>query len=233
MAMRFHVQTGGSTLTAQQPETNVVRTTVQALSAILGGAQSLHTNASDEALGLPTPATARLALRTQQVLAAESGVSTPVDPLGGSYYVEALTDEIEERVHAELAEIDRRGGTLAALADGYQQAAIADAAYVAQRAIESGDLIVVGVNAFVEDGDEQRPQAQAIDPEAEAEQAARTRAVRAGRDAARAAEATRALETAAAGTENVLPRIRACVEAQVTLGEISGALRRVWGEYRP
>jgi methylmalonyl-CoA mutase N-terminal domain/subunit len=233
MAMRFHVQTGGSTLTAQQPETNVVRTTVQALSAILGGAQSLHTNASDEALGLPTPATARLALRTQQVLAAESGVSTPVDPLGGSFYLEALTDEIEERVHAELAEIDRRGGTLAALADGYQQAAIAEAAYAAQRAIETGEQIVVGVNAFVEDGDEQRPQAQAIDPQAEAEQVARTIAVRTGRDATVAAETTAALEAAAAGTENVVPRIRACVEAQVTLGEISNALRRVWGEYRP
>jgi len=233
LAMRFHVQTGGSTLTAQQPEANVVRTTVQALAAILGGAQSLHTNASDEALGLPTPATARLALRTQQVLASESGVSDPVDPLGGAFYVEVLTNQIEERVHAELAEIERRGGTLAALADGYQQAAIADAAYVAQRAIESGEQVVVGVNAFVEDGNEQRPQAQAIDPRAEEEQAARTRAVRAGRDTARAAETTQALETAAAGTENVLPRIRACVEADVTLGEISGAMRRVWGEYRP
>ena len=233
MQMRFHVQTGGSTLTAQQPDTNVVRTAVQALAAILGGAQSLHTNASDEALGLPTPATARLALRTQQVLASESGVSVPVDPLGGSYYVEALTDEIEARVHAELAEIDRRGGTLAALADGYQQAAIADAAYVAQRAIETGDRIVVGVNAFTEEGDEQRPQAQVIDPEAEAEQVARTRAVRAGRDATRAAETGAALEAAAGGTENVVPRIRACVEAQVTLGEISGLLRGVWGEYRP
>jgi methylmalonyl-CoA mutase N-terminal domain/subunit len=232
-AMRFHVQTGGSTLTAQQPETNVVRTTVQALAAILGGAQSLHTNASDEALGLPTPATARLALRTQQVLASESGVSSPVDPLGGSYYVEALTDEIEERVHAELAEIDRRGGTLAALGDGYQQGAIADAAYEAQRAIETGERIVVGVNAFVEEGDEQRPQAQVIDPEAEAEQVARTQAVRAGRDAVRAAETTTALEAAAGGTENVVARIRACVESQVTLGEISNTLRRVWGEYRP
>jgi methylmalonyl-CoA mutase N-terminal domain/subunit len=233
MAMRFHVQTGGSTLTAQQPETNVVRTTVQALAAILGGAQSLHTNASDEALGLPTPATARLALRTQQVLAAESGVSAPVDPVGGSYYLESLTDEIDERVSAELAEIDARGGTLAALVDGYQQAAIADAAYAAQRAIEAAELIVIGVNAFVEAGDEQRPQAQSIDPEAEAQQADRTRAVRAGRDAARAAEAERDLAAAAAGTENVLPRIRACVEAQVTLGEISGVLRRAWGEHRP
>jgi methylmalonyl-CoA mutase N-terminal domain/subunit len=233
MAMRFHVQTGGSTLTAQQPETNVVRTTVQALAAVLGGAQSLHTNASDEALGLPTPATARLALRTQQVLYYESGVSAPVDPLGGSYYVEAMTDEIEARVHAELAEIDRRGGTLAAIADGYQQAAIADAAYVAQRAIEAGDRTVVGMNAFAEDGDEQRPQAQLIDPEAEAEQVARTRAVRAARDQRPADESIAALEAAARGTENVVPRIRACVEAQVTLGEISAALRNAWGEYRP
>jgi methylmalonyl-CoA mutase N-terminal domain/subunit len=233
MAMRFHVQTGGSTLTAQQPETNVVRTTVQALAAILGGAQSLHTNASDEALGLPTPATARLALRTQQVLASESGVSVPVDPLGGSFYVEALTKEVEERVEAELAEIDRRGGTLAALADGYQQAEIAEAAYVAQRAIETGERIVVGVNAFAEGGDEQRPQAQVIDPQAEAEQIARTRAVRAARDAAGATRATASLEAAAAGTENVVPRIRACVEVGVTLGEISDALRRVWGEHRP
>jgi methylmalonyl-CoA mutase N-terminal domain/subunit len=166
-------------------------------------------------------------------LASESGVSSPVDPLGGAYYIELLTDQIEERVHAELAEIDRRGGTLAALRDGYQQGAIADAAYAAQRAIESGERIVVGVNALVEPGDEQRPQAQAIDPQAEEQQTARTRAVRAGRDAAGAAEATSALEAAAAGTENVLPRIRACVEAQVTLGEISHALRRVWGEYRP
>jgi len=233
LAMRFHVQTGGSTLTAQQPETNVVRTTVQALAAILGGAQSLHTNASDEALGLPTPATARVALRTQQVLAAESGVSSPVDPLGGSYYVESLTNEIVGRVAAELEEIDRRGGTLAAIADGYQQGAIAEAAYVAQRAVETGEQVVVGVNAFVESGDEQRPQAQAIDPGAEAEQAARTQAVRTARDAGVADEAVRALETAAAGTENVLPRIRSCVEAQVTLGEISNALRRTWGEHRP
>ena len=233
MAMRFHVQTGGSTLTAQQPETNVVRTTVQALAAILGGAQSLHTNASDEALGLPTPATARLALRTQQVLYHESGIGAPVDPLGGSYYVEALTEEIEARVHAELAEIDARGGTLAAIADGYQQGEIADAAYAAQRAIETGERIVVGVNAFAEPGDEQRPQPQEIDPQAEAEQVARTRAVRAGRDAGRAAESLAALESAAAGTENVVPRIRACVEAQVTVGEISAALRGVWGEYRP
>ncbi|MDH4334036.1 MAG: methylmalonyl-CoA mutase family protein, partial [Chloroflexota bacterium] len=158
MAMRFHVQTGGSTLTAQQPQTNVVRTTVQALAAVLGGTQSLHANALDEALGLPSPATARLALRTQQVLAHESGVTAPVDPLGGSWYVEALTNEIEARVAAELAEIERRGGTLAAIAEGYQPGEIAQAAYDVQRGIESGERVVVGVNAFAEAGDEQRPQ---------------------------------------------------------------------------
>jgi len=232
-AMRFHVQTGGSTLTAQQPDTNVVRTTIQALSAVLGGAQSLHTNALDEALGLPTPSTARLALRTQQVLAHESGLVSPVDPLGGSYYVESLTDALEERVLAELGEIDRRGGTLAALRDGYQQGEIAQAAYEAQRAVEGGESVIVGLNAFTEGGDEQRPVPQGIDPEAEARQVERTRAVRDGRDQVVASSAIEALATAARGSENVLPRILACVEAGVTLGEISDALREAWGEYRP
>jgi methylmalonyl-CoA mutase N-terminal domain/subunit len=233
MAMRFHVQTGGSTLTAQQSDNNVVRTTVQALSAVLGGAQSLHTNALDEALGLPTPATARLALRTQQVLYHESGVGSTADPLGGSYYVETLTNELEERVLAELAEIERRGGTLAALAEGYQQGAIGDAAYEFQRQVESGERIVVGVNAFEEGGNEQRPAPQAIDPEDELRQVERTRAVRAARDAAAVEAATVALADAARGTENLLPRIRAAVEARVTLGEISDVLRDAWGEYRP
>jgi methylmalonyl-CoA mutase N-terminal domain/subunit len=232
MAMRFHVQTAGSTLTAQQPTTNVARTTVQALAAVLGGAQSLHTNALDEALGLPTPATARLALRTQQVLASESGLTAPVDPVGGSYYVEALTDELATRIDAELAEIERRGGTLAAVAEGYQQGAIAQAAYEEQRAIEAAERIVVGVNAFLEAGDEQRPEPQPIDVEAERRQVERTRAARANRDAATARAALAKLEAAATGTENVLPRMRACVEADVTLGEISGLLRRSWGEYR-
>jgi methylmalonyl-CoA mutase N-terminal domain/subunit len=233
MAMRFHVQTGGSTLTAQQPDVNVVRTTVQALAAVLGGTQSLHTNALDEALGLPTPSTARLALRTQQVLFHESGIAATVDPLAGSYYVESLTDQIAIGALAELVAIDERGGTLAALADGYQQDAIGDAAYEVQRAIESRERIVVGVNDFVAEGDEQRPAPQRIDAELEATQVERTRAVRARRDPTRAAEATAALERAAAGTENVVPRIRSCVEADVTLGEISHALRRVWGEHRP
>jgi methylmalonyl-CoA mutase N-terminal domain/subunit len=233
MAMRFHVQTGGSTLTAQQPETNVVRTTVQAMAAVLGGAQSLHTNAMDEALGLPTRKSARLALRTQQVLAHESGIAATADPLAGSYYVEWLTNELESRVRAELAEIDRRGGTLAALAEGYQSGEIADAAYEFQRQVEAEERIVVGVNAFDDGGDEQRPEPQAIDPDEERRHVEHTRAVRASRDAAAASDALDRLGEVARGTENLLPRIRAAVEARVTLGEISDALRAAWGEYRP
>jgi methylmalonyl-CoA mutase N-terminal domain/subunit len=232
MAMRFHVQTGGSTLTAQQPDVNVVRTTVQALAAVLGGAQSLHTNALDEALGLPTPATARLALRTQQVLAHESGVAAPVDPLGGSYYLESLSDALEVKVREELRAIDERGGTLVALVAGYQQGKIADAAYAFQRAVETGEAVIVGVNAFADEGDELRPAPQRIDPELERRQVERTREVRERRDRAAAAAAIGALREAAAGTENVLPRIRACVEADVTLGEIAGTLRSLWGEHR-
>ncbi len=233
MAMRFHVQTGGSTLTAQQPDVNVVRTTVQALAAVLGGTQSLHTNALDEALGLPTPTTARLALRTQQVIAAESGVAATVDPLAGSYYVESLTEEIVRGALEEIAAIDDRGGTLAALADGYQQDEIGDAAYAVQREIESGERLIVGLNAFSVEGEEQRPAPQSIDTELEARQVERTRAVRDRRDQAIAHAAVADLQTAAGGTENVLPRIRACVEADVTLGEIAEALRGVWGEHRP
>ncbi len=233
MQMRFHVQTGGSTLTAQQPETNVVRTAVQAIAAVLGGAQSLHTNALDEALGLPTPQTARLALRTQQLLAYESGLTAPADPVGGSYYLEALGEELERRVWRELEAIEERGGTLAALEEGYQQREIADAAYRFQREVESGERVIVGLNRFASDGeDEQRPAPQRIDPAEERRQVERTRAVREGRDQRRADEEVAALERAAAGTENLMPRIRACVEADVTLGEISHALRRVWGEYR-
>ena len=232
-AMRFHVQTGGSTLTAQQPDVNVVRTTVQALAATLGGAQSLHTNALDEALGLPTPSSARLALRTQQVLAHESGVTATVDPLGGSYYIEWLTNELERRVWAELAAVDDRGGTIRALEASYQQDAIAESAYEAQREIESGERIVVGVNAYAEEGEEQRPVALSVDPELERRQVERTRRIRAERDQSAADAALASLTNAAGGNENLLPRILACVEADVTLGEISHALRRVWGEHRP
>jgi methylmalonyl-CoA mutase N-terminal domain/subunit len=233
MTLRFHVQTAGSTLTAQQPETNTIRTTVQAISAVLGGAQSLHTNALDEALGLPSPEAARLALRTQQVLAHESGLTAPIDPLGGSWYVEALTDALDERATAEIARLDELGGPLAALEAGYQAGAIADSAYADQVAFESGAAIVVGVNAFTDARAEARPEPQRIDPAAERRQAERTAAVRAARDQT-AAEATMgALEEAARGSANLLPRIRACVEAEVTLGEIADRLRLVWGEHRP
>ena len=232
MAMRFHVQTGGSTLTAQHPDTNVVRTTVQALAAVLGGAQSVHTNALDEALGLPTPETARLALLTQHVLAHESGVAETADPVGGSYYLECLSAELEARVQAELARIDDLGGTLAALEAGYQTNAIADAAYQAQVAIESGERVVVGVNRFADGAGEQRPAPQRIDPDEEAGQVARTRAIRESRDQRRAETALTSLRDAAVGTENVVPRMRGCVEANVTLGEICGVLRQAWGEFR-
>ena len=233
IAMRFHVQTGGSTLTAQQPNVNVVRTTVQALAAVLGGAQSLHTNAMDEALGLPTPASARLALRTQQVLKDESGVTATADPLGGSFYLETLTNEIEQRALGEISTIDERGGTLAALADGYQQDRIGDAAYEQQLAVEAGERVIVGVNAYQEAGEDLGPVPQEIDPGLEARQVDRTRALRARRDKASADAALADLERAASGTENVLPRIRACVESAVTVGEVAHRLRRVWGEHRP
>jgi methylmalonyl-CoA mutase N-terminal domain/subunit len=234
MTLRFHVQTAGSTLTAQQPETNTVRTTIQALSAVLGGAQSLHTNALDEALGLPSPEAARLALRTQQVLAHETGLTAPIDPLGGSWYIESLTDALDERATAELARLDELGGPLAALEAGYQAGAIADAAYADQLAFEAGESIVVGVNAFTDAGEAAaRPEPQRIDPEAERRQAERTAAVRTSRDAAAADAALAALEDAALGTANLLPRIRACVEAEVTLGELADRLRAAWGEHRP
>jgi methylmalonyl-CoA mutase N-terminal domain/subunit len=234
MTLRFHVQTAGSTLTAQQPETNTVRTTVQAISAVLGGAQSLHTNALDEALGLPSPEAARLALRTQQVLAHESGLTAPIDPLGGSWYVESLTDALDDQATAELARLEEAGGPLAALEAGYQAGAIADAAYADQVALEAGEAIVVGVNAYTDaDATAARPEPQRIDPDAERRQAERTAAVRAGRDPTAAEASLAALAEAAAGTANLLPRIRACVEADVTLGEVAGRLRAAWGEHRP
>jgi methylmalonyl-CoA mutase N-terminal domain/subunit len=231
-AMRFHVQTAGSTLVAQQPETNTVRTTIQALAAVLGGTQSLHTNALDEALGLPTPDTARLALRTQQVLLHESGVAEPIDPLGGSYYLETLTNAIERAVLAELDRIATLGGTLAALEAGFQAAEIGDAAYRAHQAIEAGDAIVVGVNAFTDGSETARPVPQKIDPLAEADQVSRLVAWRTAREPAPLATALAELRAAAAGSANVLPVIRRCAEAGATVGEIAEQLRAAWGEYR-
>lgn len=231
LMLRFHTQTAGSTLTAQQPEVNVARTTIQALAAVLGGTQSLHTNAMDEALALPTEDAARVALRTQQVIAHESGVADTVDPLAGSYAIEGLTTEIEQRVTDYLNKIDAMGGTLRAIETGYIQREIQNAAYEYQRAIETDDAIVVGVNRFQSD-DGPLVKTLRVDPAIEKTQIERLRALRAHRDDAAAEESLVRLEAAARGTENVLPFILDCVEAYATVGEISNRLRRVWGEYR-
>lgn len=228
--LRFHTQTAGSTLTAQQPEVNVVRTTIQALAAVLGGTQSLHTNAMDEALALPTEEAARLALRTQQVLAHESGVADTVDPLAGSYAIEELTSEIERRVVDYLDKIDAMGGMLRAIETGYVQREIQNSAYEYQRAIETADAIVVGVNRFQNEG-ESGVKTLRVDPSIEKAQVERLRALRERRDAIACEAALANLEEAARGTENVMPRILECVEAFATVGEISNRLRVVWGEY--
>jgi methylmalonyl-CoA mutase N-terminal domain/subunit len=231
MTCRFHVQTAGSSLTAQSIDNNVVRTTIQALSAVLGGAQSLHTNSRDEALALPTEEAVRLALRTQQILAFEAGVTETPDPLAGSYYVETLTNELEAAAGAYLAEIEALGGTLAALETGYQQRQIQEAAYGVQRRIEAGDLVVVGVNRYVDDATPSPP-LQQIDPRAEAEQVERVQRVRAERDGVACERALSRLEETARATGNLMPRIIEAVEAQATLGEIADRLRAAWGEHR-
>ena len=231
LMLRFHTQTAGSTLQAQQPEVNVVRTAIQALAAVLGGTQSLHTNAMDEALALPTEAAARLALRTQQVIAYESGVADTVDPLAGSYAVEQLTSELEARAGDYLKKIDALGGMLRAIETGYVQREIQEAAYQYQRAVETRDQVVVGVNSFLVE-EEARVPTLRIDPAVERAQVERVRALRARRDNPRAEQSLAALQQAARGTENLLPHILAAVEAYATVGEISGRLRRVWGEYR-
>ena len=233
MMCRFHVQTAGSSLTAQSIDNNVVRTTVQALAAVLGGAQSLHTNARDEALALPTEASARLALRTQQILAHESGVTETPDPLAGSYLVESLTTRLERAAEEYLAEIDAMGGTLAALEAGFQQRQIQESAYRVQQAIERGDLVVVGVNRYRDDGaGEAKAPLQRIDPEGERRQVERVRRVRAERDPAAWTAALARLEDAARGETNLLPPILEAVRAYATVGEISDRLRVAWGEHR-
>lgn len=230
LMLRFHTQTAGSTLTAQQPEVNVVRTTIQALAAILGGTQSLHTNSMDEALSLPTQTAARVALRTQQVLAYESGIADIVDPLAGSYAIEQLTTQIEDLAVDYIAKIDDLGGMLRAIETGYVQREIQEAAYEYQKAVESSDAIVVGVNKFQTDETEPIPILR-IDEQIERSQIERVRSVRERRSPEQAMAALVALGDAAAGTANLLPRILACVEAEVTVGEISNKLRSIWGEY--
>jgi methylmalonyl-CoA mutase, N-terminal domain len=231
MMLRFHAQTAGSSLTAQQPGVNVVRVALQALAAVLGGAQSLHTNGADEALGLPTEESARLALRTQQIVAYESGVTKEPDPLGGSYYVEKLTDDIERGARAYIERIDALGGTLAAIEKGFIQGEIQNAAYLYQQAVERGETVVVGVNRFQE-SEHHPPPVFRLDPESERQQVQRLRELRASRSAAAVEQRLCDLERAARGPENLMPRILAACEAHVTLGEISDCLKKVFGEYR-
>jgi methylmalonyl-CoA mutase N-terminal domain/subunit len=229
--MRFHTQTAGSTLTAQQPHTNVVRTTLQALAAVLGGTQSLHTNSFDEALGLPTEESALLALRTQQVIAAESGVTRAVDPLAGSYYLESLTDDLEAAARKLIEQIDRLGGAEAAIEAGFQQREIEEAAYTAARAIDAGDTVVVGVNAYTTDAEPAMP-VLAVDPQLEAAQVDRLTGYRAARDVDAASTRLRDVAATATGDGNLLYPIRAALEAGATLGEVSGAMRDVFGRYQ-
>jgi methylmalonyl-CoA mutase N-terminal domain/subunit len=231
MMCRFHVQTAGSSLTAQSVDNNVVRTTIEALAAVLGGAQSLHTNARDEALALPTEAAARLALRTQQVIAYESGVTATPDPLAGSYFVERLTDQLEAAANDYLAEIDTLGGAVKAIEAGYQQRQIQEAAYHSQRRIEAGEQVVVGVNRFTDD-ERHTPELQHIDPATERDQVARVQRVRAERDNAAWEASLQRLGETARGGGNLVPLIIDAVKARATLGEISDALRVAFGEHR-
>jgi len=229
--LRFHTQTAGSTLTAQQPENNIVRTAIQALAAVLGGTQSLHTNSYDEALALPTESAARIALRTQQVIAYESGVPQTVDPLAGSYYIESLTNEIERRAAEYLGKIEVMGGMLKAIERGFVQQEIQNAAYEYQQSVDRHEAIVVGMNRF--EVQEEKPiPIQKIDPALEPKQIERVRELRARRDTGPWKDAVRRVEDAAKSGENLMPRILTAVEASATVGEISDAMRRVFGEYK-
>jgi methylmalonyl-CoA mutase N-terminal domain/subunit len=231
--LRFHTQTAGSTLTAQQPDNNIVRVAIQAMAAVLGGTQSLHCNGRDEALGLPTEDAARLALRTQQIIAAETGVANTVDPVGGSYEIERLTDAIEAGAVALLERIDAMGGTLSAIEAGFIQREIQESAYHAQQAIDAGSAIVVGVNRF-NTGAEGAAAIDIlrIDPEVERQQSAAVKAVRASRNTDAWRDAITAVSEAARSGANLVPTIVAAVEAQATVGEISDAMRAVFGEFR-
>jgi methylmalonyl-CoA mutase N-terminal domain/subunit len=230
--LRFHTQTGGATLTAQQPENNIVRTALEALAAVLGGTQSLHTNSFDEALALPSERAVKIALRTQQVIAHESGVPSTVDPLGGSYFVESMTNEIEGRAREDLDRIEGMGGAVAAIEAGWIQDEIHEAAFRIQQGVESGDRVVVGVNRFVEDREEP-VELHRVDETAVGAQVDRLRALRERRDGEAVDRALKEVEEAARGTDNLLYPMREALRARATLGEVSDALRRAFGEYRP
>jgi methylmalonyl-CoA mutase, N-terminal domain len=230
MMLRFHAQTAGSSLTAQQPENNIVRVALQCLAAVLGGCQSLHANALDEALALPTEQSALLALRTQQIIAQETGVVNTIDPVAGSFAIEKLTNEIEAAAQDYISKIDAMGGMLRAIEAGYVQQEVQKSAYEYQRAVDSGEQVVVGVNRF--QGEEERPiPTLIVDPEIEKTQIARLNALRARRDAAKTDAALAEVERRARGSENLMPAILAAVEAYATVGEISDAMRRAFGEY--
>ncbi|HET6810347.1 MAG TPA: methylmalonyl-CoA mutase family protein [Acidimicrobiales bacterium] len=230
--LRFHTQTGGSTLTAQQPENNIVRTAVQALAAALGGTQSLHTNGFDEALGLPTERAAKISLRTQLILQHESGITDTADPLAGSYFVESLTDEVEERAWEYLEKIDGMGGAVAAIEAGYMQDEIEQAAYAYARAIDSGEKVIVGVNRYA-DATPEPAEVFPIDPELQRQQAERTRRLRIDRDQAGVDAALSDVEAAARGTQNLLVPMKEALRRQATLGEVSDVLRQVFGVFQP
>jgi methylmalonyl-CoA mutase N-terminal domain/subunit len=230
-ALRFHSQTGGSTLTAQQPYNNIVRVALQAMSAVLGGTQSLHANSFDEALGLPSEVAATLSVRTQQIIAHESNVSTVADPLGGSYLVEALTRQLESGAGELIADIDRRGGAIAAIESGFTQDAIQESAYHFQQAVESGQRVVVGVNRF--QGDEEEVEIVKISPHHERQQVAALARLRQQRNNGRVQTHLDAVQQAAVGKENLLPPMREALRAYATIGEVCGVLRQVFGEYRP
>jgi methylmalonyl-CoA mutase, N-terminal domain len=230
--LRFHTQTAGVQLTAQQKEVNLARVTIQALAAVLGGTQSLHTNSYDEAIALPTEKSARLALRTQQVIAAETDLTKTVDPFAGSYAVEAMTDEIEAAATELMAKIDEMGGALAAIERGFQKSEIERSAYEVARQTDDGRRVVVGVNKFTVDEDEPYEPLR-VDPGIADAQAEALRELRAARDKAAVSKAVGALQSAAEGTDNVLPPIRDALRAGATLGEVCDALRAVWGTYRP
>jgi methylmalonyl-CoA mutase N-terminal domain/subunit len=230
--LRFHTQTAGVQLTAQQPELNIARVTLQGLAAVLGGTQSLHTNAYDEAIGLPTSTAARLALRTQQVLAYETDVTKTVDPFAGSYAVESLTDDLEEAARALIQAVEERGGAVDAIEQGFQKSEIERSAYAVARQIDSGERTVVGVNRFVMD-EEDPYQPLQVDSQLEAEQCERLAALRRDRDAFAVSGALSALRRAAEGTDNVLFPMKAALAALATTGEVSAALLDVWGRYWP
>jgi len=231
MKLRFHTQTGGSTLTAQQPLNNIIRVTIQALAAVLGGTQSLHTNSYDEALGLPTEESARIALRTQQIIAYESGVADTIDPLGGSYVVETMTNEIEKRAMEYIEKIDQMGGMIKAIESGYVQKEIHESAYKHQLAVEKGEEIIVGVNKFQIEEDLKQTQILKVDPELEKKQKERLKKLKERRDNEKVKKLLNKIKEVAATDENLFPYVLEAVKAYATVGEISNALREVFGEY--